>query len=233
MDKLFKKLVISVLWLQEHLVKKRQQKTFASFKNSTSKTVITKGCSLNLTAETGENKKKLEKNLEVILKKFEQMPAKMLVYIERNGTPVIRHQNAEKILDFINEEQGFIRGLKGFKALILNLFLFKKFSFKTNEMFLIAEGDIDKYAMMHRFYLWYAYKFDMPGFDPKAQENFKKYVNEKGNLNLKNLSTDDIMALKEAIARDVDAIEFVQRIAKNGEGTQNAMKKLSDGGASV
>ena len=93
--------------------------------------------------------------------------------------------------------------------------------------------EIDKYAMIHRFYLWYAYKFDMPGFDSKAQENFKKYINEKGNLNLKKLSTDDIMALKEAIARDVDAIEFVQRIAKTGEGSQNAMKKLSDGGASV
>lgn len=233
MDKLFKKLVVSVLWLQEHLIKKRQEKTFASFKNSTSKTVITKGCSLNLTAETGENKKKLEKNLEVILKKFEHMPEKMLMYIERNGTPVIRHQNADKILEFIKEEQGFLREIKGFKALILNLFLFKKFAFKTNEMFLIAEGDIDKYAMMHKFYLWYAYKFDMPGFDSKAQENFKKYINEKGNLNLKKLSTDDIMALKEAIARDVDAIEFVQRIAKTGEGTQNAMKKLSDGGASI
>lgn len=41
------------------------------------------------------------------------------------------------------------------------------------------------------------------------------------------------MALKEAIARDVDAIDFVQKIAKQNEGSQKAMKKLTDGGASV
>ena len=40
-------------------------------------------------------------------------------------------------------------------------------------------------------------------------------------------------ALKEAIARDVDAINFVENIAKQNEGSQKAMKKLTDGGASV
>ena len=76
-------------------------------------------------------------------------------------------------------------------------------------------------------------KIDMPGFDPKAQENFRKFVDEKSYLNLNNLSVEDIMALKEAIARDVDAIDFVQKIAKQNEGSQKAMKKLTDGGASV
>ena len=56
----------------------------------------------------------------VILKSFENMPEKMMLYIERNGTPVIRDKKAAEIVDIIREEQGYIRDLKGIKALIIN-----------------------------------------------------------------------------------------------------------------
>ena len=191
------------------------------------------GCSLNLSVKTEENKKKLENNVLSILKKYDNIPEKMLLYIERNGTPVIRHKHADKILEIIREEQGYIRELTGIRAIIMNLLLFKKLSFKTEAMFLLNEGDIDKYAMIHQFYKWYAMKINMPGFDTQAQENFRKFIDEKSYLNLNNLNVDDIIALKEAIARDVDAINFVEKIAKENEGSQNAMKKLTDGGASV
>ena len=233
MDKIVQKIVYLVLALQEKFIRKKHEKAIASFTNSTSKTVMTNGCSLNLTVKTEENKAKLENNVAAILKKFENMPEKMLLYIERNGTPVIRHVHASKILDIIREEQGYIRELKGIKAFLLNLLLFKKIGFKTEPIFLLDEGQLDQYAMIHQFYKWYAMKIDMPGFDPTAQENFRKFVDEKSYLNLNNLSVEDIMALKEAIARDVDAIDFVQKIAKQNEGSQKAMKKLTDGGASV
>ena len=90
---------------------------------------MTNGCSLNLTVQTEENKKKLEQTVTAILKKFDNMPEKMLLYIERNGTPVIRHPKAGKIVDIIREEQGYIRELHGLKALILNFMLYKKISF--------------------------------------------------------------------------------------------------------
>lgn len=92
------------------------------------------------------------------------------------------------------------------------MLLFKKIGFKTEPIFLLDEGQLDQYAMIHQFYKWYAMKINMPGFDPTAQENFRKFVDEKSYLNLNNLSVEDIMALKEAIARDVDAIDFVQKL---------------------
>ena len=100
-------------------------------------------------------------------------------------------------------------------------------------MFLLNEGEVDKYAMIHQFYKWYAMKINMPGFDSTSQENFRKYIDEKSYLQPDNLDIDDIIGLKEAIARDVDAITFVENIAQKTDGSKNAMKKLTDGGTSV
>ncbi|MBR1942685.1 hypothetical protein IJ843_03000 [bacterium] len=233
MGKIIQKAVYLILALQEKFARRKRRKARTSFTNSTSKTVLNNGCSLNLTVKTEENKAKLENNVAAILKSFENMPEKMLIYIERNGTPVIRHPKAGKILDIIREEQGYIRELKGLKAFLLNLMLFRKIGFKTQAMFLMDEGQLDQYAMIHQFYKWYAMKIGMPGFDANAQENFRKYIDENSYLNMDNLDVDDIIALKEAIARDVDAITFVENIAKQNEGSQKAMKKLTDGGASV
>ncbi len=229
MNNFLKQTVYIILALQEKFAKKK--KTMKG--NSSAKAAISSGCSVNFTAKTQENKAQIESNLKVILKSFENMPEKMMLYIERNGTPVIRDSRAGEILDIIREEQGYIRELKGLKALILNLMLYKKFSFNTSPMFLLDEGEVDKYAMIHQFYKWYAMKFGMPGFDESTQENFNKYIDENCYLNLKNLEVDDILALKEAIARDVDAINFVTDIAKQNEGSKKALKKLTDGGASV
>ena len=233
MDKFLKNAVYIILALQEKFAKKKANKASKGKSNSSSKTVLNNGCSLNFTVKTEENKAQIESNLSVILKSFENMPEKMMLYIERNGTPVIRDSKASEVLDIIREEQGYIRELKGIKAFVLNMMLFKKFAFKTKPMFLLDEGEIDKYAMVHQFYKWYSMKFDMPGFDESTQENFRKYIDENSYLNLNNLEVDDIIALKEAIARDVDAINFVTEIAKQSEGSKKAMKKMKDGGASV
>lgn len=232
MGKFLQKAVYLLLALHEKFLRQKRKNAQAR-RNSTTKTVLNNGCSLNLTVKTEENKAILEKNLAVILKSFENSPEQMLLYIERNGTPVIRHEKASKILDIIREEQGYIRELKGLKALLLNFMLFKKFGFKTSEMFLMNEGKIDQYAMIHQFYKWYAMKTGMPGFDINAQDNFRKYIDEKSYLNMNAMDVEDILALKDAIARDVDAITFVENIAKQNEASKKAMKKMTDGGASV
>ena len=52
MDKIIQKIVYLVLALQEKFIRKKHEKAIASFTNSTSKTVMTNGCSLNLTVKT-------------------------------------------------------------------------------------------------------------------------------------------------------------------------------------
>ncbi len=231
MHKILKETVYTILALKEKFAKKKKTKNEKN--NSTSKTVLNNGCSLNLSAKTEEAKARLENNVATLLKQFENMPEKVLLYIERNGTPVIRHKKASEVLDIIREEQGYLRELRGLKAFLLNLMVFKKLGFKTKPMFLLDEGKVDEYAMIHQFYKWYAMKVDMPGFDAKTQENFRKYIDEKSYLNMSNLDVDEIIALKEAIARDVDAITFTENIAKENEGSKKALKKMTDGGASI
>ena len=233
MHNFLKETVYTILALKEKFAKKKKKKLKNNKSNSTTKTVLNNGCSLNLSAKTEEAKIRLENNVSTLLKQFENMPEKILLYIERNGTPVIRHKKASRVLDIIREEQGYLRELSGIKAILLNLMIFKKIGFKTKSMFLMDEGKIDEYAMIHQFYKWCAMKADMPGFDAKTQENFRKYIDEKSYLNMENLDVEDIIALKEAIARDVDAITFVENIAKENEGSKKALKKMTDGGASV
>ena len=70
MDKIVQKIVFLILALQEKFARKKHAKMLSSFTNSTSKTVMTNGCSLNLTVQTAQNKKKLEQNVTAILKKY-------------------------------------------------------------------------------------------------------------------------------------------------------------------
>ena len=70
-----------------------------------------------------------------------------------------------------------------------------------------------------------------PDLTPREKTVHVDYTNQL--IGGTNLNAEDIIALKEAIARDVDAINFVENFAKQNEGSQKALKKLTAGGASV
>jgi hypothetical protein len=51
---------------------------------------------------------------------------------------------------------------------------------------------------------------------------------------VKEMSIEEILALKEAIARDAQAAEFVIQLAKESTGAKKALDKMkNDGGASI
>src|SRR5574344_963374 len=103
MNELIKKIVYMLLALEEKFARRKHEKMLKKLQKRTSKTVLNGSCSLNFSAKTKENKIKLENNIKSILKKYENMPEKILVYIEKNGTPVVRRKNVEKVLDIIRE----------------------------------------------------------------------------------------------------------------------------------
>lgn len=233
------KIIYFVLNLQDKVLKKRlgeKQKT--SYTNSTSKKVFGLAASLELTSKTEKNKEKLEKDVKIILKKYENNPEKLLEFIERSGTKVYKIPHADKFLKFINYEEGFIGATKGAKALYINIlvsmFIDKKInlSLKTESMFILRNLLLDKYCMIQQFHKWYAMKLNLPGFDTESQENFQKFLNSDDE-DVKLLSIEEILGLKEAIARDVEAINFIVDLAKTTDGSRNAMKKITTGGATV
>ena len=140
-------------------------------------------------------------------------------------------KNADKILNFINEEEGLITEKEGFDALILSVSTGQGIKFKTAPMFVLREGIIEKYYMLHHFYCWYSLKSGLPGFDYKSRKMFKQYlVNGSDDFTAK-LSMAQILSLQEAIARDQEATAYVLEYTKQIEGSQNVMDKIKNEGS--
>ncbi|MBR1908300.1 hypothetical protein IJ818_05135 [bacterium] len=232
MHKIIKQISLFILSMQEKILSfKLKGALGTTFTNSTSKTVLTKDYTVNFSSETEKNKQKLKDEVTLILKEFNNDVDKILGYIELEGTKVYNLKFAEKILKLIGEEKGFITAIDGFKAFVLNLILEKKISFKSEDIFVVEDKNVEPYSLIHQFHKWYAKKLNLPGFDKKSQKIFKKYL--KNDKDVSKLKMEEIVSLKEAIARDTDAINFVVDLAKNSEGSKEALKKIVDGGAKI
>lgn len=217
---------------EKALTKRLSRHLRTSSSNSTSKTVVSKGVTMTLNAETERNKDLVLKNVSDIIKGCNSDISKLLAFIESKGTKVIRLENADKILSVIKEEEGLITPLEGIEALYINTVTHSGFSLKSKPMFVMRNGQIDPYYMAHQFYKWYALQMKLPGFDFMSQKIFKIYLNSDGAI-LSNLTLDEMTGLKEAIARDQEATTFALDLAKQKEGSKKVLEKMQDGGANV
>lgn len=230
---ILQKIVYYFLEKQEKALTKRLSRHLrTSSSNSTSKTVVSKGVTMTLNAETERNKDLVLKNVSDIIKGCNSDISKLLAFIESKGTKVIRLENADKILSVIKEEEGLITPLEGIEALYINTVTHSGFSLKSKPMFIMRNGQIDPYYMAHQFYKWYALQMKLPGFDFMSQKIFKIYLNSDGAI-LSNLTLDEMTGLKEAIARDQEATTFALDLAKQKEGSKKVLEKMQDGGANV
>lgn len=218
---------------------KRAKSAKAHYSNSTTKTIYTSSGSLKLTMKTEENKAKLKGEIEAILRKYGNNADKLLEYVSEHGTPVYRISKAKYLLKQIKYEDGFIGKTCGIKALYINfivgIFAQKKLNISTKapEMFIIEKCEPDIYHTLQQFYKWYSMKLNLPGFDEESQQNFQKFLKAGKDTEIKKLSVDEILGLKEAIARDVEAINFVIDLAKSTVGAKQAMERLQNGSATV
>lgn len=230
---IFQKIIYFFLEIQEKLLRKKLQKHLkSSSRNSTSKTVYSTSATLTLNAKTNQNIELVKKNVMDILKSCENNPEKLLQYAQSRGTKICKINNADKILNVIKEEEGLITPLQGIEALYINIVTKSGFSLKSKPMFVMRNGEINPYYMVHQFYKWYSHQMNLPGFDFMSQKIFKIYLNSDGTL-LSNLNLDEMLGLKEAIARDQEATDFTLSLAKQKEGAQNVLNKMQDGGANV
>lgn len=233
------KIIYSILELQEKLLRKKLKRNLkSSYSHSTSKRVFGNGASLVLSSQTEKNKEKVKGNIELIIKKYGHDPEALLEFIQKSGTNIYKIAFADKIVKQIGHEEGLISSLKGVKALYLTTCLKilgenVKLSLHTEPMFVLRNLPLDSCYFIQQFYKWYGAKYDLPGYDAESQENFHKFLSPSNDDKLKELSVDEILGLKEAIARDVEAINFVVELAKSTTGSKNALKKVTTGGASI
>ncbi len=207
---------------------------------STTKTHINASETLTINAETQKIIEVMQAQLVNIIKACSLNTDKILEYVQTHGTSVYKIANADKILAHIKEEEGFISPLKGWKAFYLNFWIGllcdKKlnFSFKTKEMFVVKNTEIDIYFILHQFHLWFGFTKGLPGYDDKSRELLKTHIDKMSDADVNSMTMEEIIGLKEAVARDKEAAEFVVRLAKETSGAKKALEKMrQDGGANV
>ena len=200
-----------------------------SYCDGSSSSHITSFATMSFDQKTQEKAKKMREKVKAIVKKNIKTPEKLLEYVEKSGTKVIKIPYADKILSHVKEEEGFITPKSGFEALYLNVVLNKKISFKTPEMFVLRDLPLNIYVMSHQFHKWFSYKMKLPGYDEVSQENFKRVYEFADTNKVKQLSYSDVMGLKEAVRRDLDAIEFVLELSKEHEGSKKTLEKIKNG----
>ena len=191
------------------------------------KNKIGKDYTLNFSSAFETRKKSVEEKIETLVKKAQNNPYRLIKFVEKQGTTVYKIKNADKILNLINETEGFITPKKGLKALYLNAVLNHKLSFNFKECFIMRNMEIDPYYAIYNFYSWFAFKSGFAGYDYDSQEKFKRLgYSQNKSEEIDSFSISDILSVKEAIRRDVEAIDFVIRIAKNKDGAKAAFEKM-------
>ncbi len=226
MRKSFKKLLAGIF------------KNFNKKKNDINKSVLsandgTKSCHINssatLTIENAPCDMSYQTRIEKMLNDYIDKPEKLFEYIKGSGTKVFLNKYASKILAKINEQEGLIYPKKGLKALYLNLIFNKKLSFRTDEMFVLSSFNVNLVAMSYQFYNWYACKMKLNGYNFEAQEQFKSVFEICETDKINDLSFEEIINLKNAIRRDIEAIDFVKQLVIKKSTAKKNLEKIKMG----
>ena len=210
-------------------------------KRSSSKTYITAGETLYLNAQEKIDAKEVIENAKSVFKENLNEPEKIFDYIKSKGTPVIELKKANTMLWFVGQEEGFIPAQKNLNALTLGLLIniFSKdkieLGLQTQGMFVLRDTDLNPYFLAYQLYHWMAYSKNLSGYDSRTVKQFKNIFNlENDIMARKSLSIDEILSLRESIAREVAAIDMVVALAREISGSKKASDKLKkDGDISI
>ena len=208
----------------------------ASYGNVMKNNKMTNCCTLNLTAETEKKKSAINAKLKKLVLKYINNPEKLVQYMKFNGLAVYNIKNAEKLLKYVNEEEGFILPSNGIEALVLNfaagLFSEKKLiiSFNSSPMFIFDEKNAEIYTIARALHKYFGFKNKLPGFDIKSQNLFKKVYNsrKKSSAPFSKSSLAEMYACKEAIQRDLESINFSIKLSEETEGAKHALQKIKE-----
>lgn len=221
---------------------KRNKKQNVYYKNSTTKHSMNESCTMELSSATKQKKAELEAEVKNIVKQYFHTPEKLIQYIKTQGNRVYKINKAEKILARFGEEEGFITPVKGFKALLLNAVISAssgekfRFDLQTKEMFIFDTNNTEIYTIARALYKYYGYQNNLPGYDYNSQSIFKKIYNTKRHHSspFTGCSINDMYACKEAIARDMESINFTIELSTEYENSKKAAMKIeTETGANI
>lgn len=240
---------LSFLFIIADFVKKRfinlfipENKNLSAYnipRKKSSRTYITRNETLQLNSVTKLKVAEVNKNAKILFKELIAKPEELFKYIESKGALVVQAPNMDKALVFIGEKEGFIPPLNGFKAFFLTTvvnILTKantnlKIGFNTPPIIAVKNQQPNFYYLAYQFHHLLSYINELPGYEDKTNENFKSILLNPnfGNNEIKQMTIDEILSLKEAIARDIEAIKFVKEVTRELIGIKNGAERLKNG----
>lgn len=219
---------------KKKLEEKRSIYSQTSISEKLSKTFIADGANITLNSKTKELVNKVNQEIESIINNCQCSSDKILEYIKKSNISVYFIPQANNILKYIGEEEGFIPEKTGVEALVLSIITMNGLKFCTPDMFIFGNTRPEKYLVLYNFYKWYSKKSGLSGFEADTQNLFKKYYKNSSKLTAKGLSLEQIVKLQEAIARDNEAIDFTLKYEKEHDVSKKLSDKISkDKGANI
>jgi len=215
-------------------VKKRA--SGGAYSGASSKTVISNGVTMRLVTKTENLKQLVKDSAKKEIVKYINEPEKFLDYLKKDGATIFRTKYAKAILSKIDESEGFIVGQEGVYALKLNFLLFSfglqpfKISFKTTPMFIIDDAPFNIYTFAEYYYKYLALKHKMSGLDFKSQKKFSrinKYAPDDDKV-FERMALNELLALKEATARNIEAVSFAAEFTKEYKTSKKAFDKMQN-----
>lgn len=197
------------------------------------KKAVVDGCTVDISQEIKDKCEKVDNDVRAILKSCKNNPNAVIEYFNKNDVPVYCLKKVEKLTKFLKEKEGLITERSGFTALILNLATGNGIKLKTKTMVLL-NNEPDIYNLIYCLHKWYARKEGLEGFDEKSQKLLVKCNDKNEDKIIGRLSIPEITALRNAIQRDVQAIDFVSKYSRENAGAKKALEKMQqDGGANI
>jgi len=229
--------------LKKHLIKSKfspietKGKLMSKFSGKTSKKFLTSKDSLSIDSKQFFIKEEINTEARLILKEAVNNPEILVNFIKSKGTYVIKSKYMKPILFLFGEKTGFLPPMKGSKAfalnILLNIFSRAKLNIetKTPALFALDDKPVNIYLLSHQFHLWLSYINELPGFDETTRKNFKNvWDSNVDSLEVGKLSIEEILSLKDAMARDMEALKFVKEMTREFVGQKQSLNKIKQGG---
>lgn len=179
--------------------------------------------SFKLVAETRKQAQEISESAKKAVKSFYKNPEALAVFIERHQTPVYV-LNASWLsnltLAILGFEPGYIPPSSHKNYLRLEKFLRwqnpKADCHFEHGVFVLTKPLFTVGFISHQLHHWLSYRSGLHGYSDKSQALYKKFWNEQNGVigsEVYQMKAEDMLALKAAINRDLEALVFLREIA--------------------
>ncbi len=202
-----------------------------------------------LVAETRQQVNQVAESAREAIQSFYTEPHRLAEFIESQGTPVYILPGGpipQIVLKTLGLEPGFILPDQSpqFRALqkLLERYTPLGSTVKPDSqdfqhgVFVIPKGLFTMGFLSHQLHHWLAFRSGMDGYCPKARRLYKRFWNDqqgKIGREVYKMDVEDILALKAAIARDLEALQFLKNIANEVLIPARQAKRITYGTASA